>query len=37
VLTPLAGNGLFAVIDRIGLGSNIEEIRHPKGWTVTLD
>jgi ureidoglycolate lyase len=37
VLTPLTGNGLFSVIDRIGLGSNIEEIRHPKGWTVTLD
>ncbi|MEO0498373.1 MAG: ureidoglycolate lyase [Pseudomonadota bacterium] len=25
VLTPLAGQGLFAVIDRIGAGSNLEE------------
>jgi ureidoglycolate lyase len=35
VLTPLAGNGLFAVIDRIGNGANLEEFRHPTGWTVT--
>jgi ureidoglycolate lyase len=34
VLTPLAGNGLFAVIDRIGEGANLEEFRHPTGWTV---
>lgn len=34
VLTPLAGNGLFAVIDRIGDGANLEEFRHPTGWTV---
>lgn len=26
VLTPLAGNGLFAVVDRIGPGANLEEI-----------
>ena len=25
VLTPIQGNGLFAVIDRIGAGSNLEE------------
>lgn len=25
VLTPIAGNGLFAVVDRIGDGSNLEE------------
>lgn len=35
VLTPLSGNGLFAVVDRIGDGANLEEFRHPKGWTVT--
>ncbi len=34
VLTPLAGSGLFAVIDRIGAGANLEEYRHPTGWTV---
>jgi len=34
VLTPLAGAGLFAVIDRIGTGANLEEFRHPTGWTV---
>ncbi|MFK8078472.1 MAG: ureidoglycolate lyase [Granulosicoccus sp.] len=25
VLTPLQGNGLFAIVDRIGAGSNLEE------------
>jgi ureidoglycolate lyase len=34
VLTPLSGGGLFAVIDRIGAGANLEEYRHPAGWTV---
>lgn len=34
VLTPLGGAGLFAVIDRIGAGANLEEYRDPKGWTV---
>jgi ureidoglycolate lyase len=34
VLTPLSGGGLFAVVDRIGDGSNLEEFRHPTGWTV---
>lgn len=37
VLTPLAGNGLFAVIDRIGGGENLQEFRHPTGWTVVMD
>ncbi|WP_406720991.1 ureidoglycolate lyase [Thioclava litoralis] len=27
VLTPLAGPGLFAVVDRIGDGKNLEEVR----------
>lgn len=35
VLTPLSGTGVFAVIDRIGGGVNIDEYRHPTGWTVT--
>lgn len=34
VLTPLAAPGLFAVIDRIGEGSNLEEFRYPAPWTV---
>lgn len=34
VLTPLSGGGLFAVIDRIGEGANLDEFRHPTGWTV---
>ena len=34
VLTPLSGSGLFAVIDRIGEGPNLEEYRHTQGWTV---
>lgn len=34
VLTPLSGSGMFAVIDRIGAGANLEEYRHPAGWTV---
>lgn len=37
VLTPLSGSGLFAVIDRIGAGDNLEEFRHPTGWTVMRD
>ena len=35
VLTPLHAPGLFAVIDRIGNGSNLEEHRFTKSWTVT--
>ena len=34
VLTPLAGSGLFAVIDRIGPGANLEEHRLADPWTV---
>jgi ureidoglycolate lyase len=29
VLTPISGNGLFAVIDRIGSGTNLEEYLLP--------
>jgi ureidoglycolate lyase len=35
VLTPLAAPGLFAVVDRIGEGANLEEHVYPKAWTVT--
>ncbi len=34
VLTPLAAPGLFAVIDRIGPGANLEEHRYPSPWTI---
>jgi ureidoglycolate lyase len=34
VLTPLHAPGLFAVIDRIGPGANLEEHRHAQHWTV---
>ena len=34
VLTPLAGPGLFAVLDRIGATRNLEEHRFPAPWTV---
>ncbi|MCP1199766.1 ureidoglycolate lyase [Notoacmeibacter sp. MSK16QG-6] len=36
VLTPIAGSGLFAVIDRIGPGANLEEYRYDSPFTVTL-
>jgi ureidoglycolate lyase len=35
VLTPLHAPGLFAVVDRIGPGANLEEHRYPVPWTVT--
>ncbi len=35
VLTPLTGPGLFAVVDRIGTGSNLEEHWFETPWTVT--
>ncbi len=35
VLTPLAGPGLFAVVDRIGPTPNIEEHRYPQPFTIT--
>ena len=34
VLTPLSAPGLFAVVDRIGDGVNLEEHRFSKPWTV---
>jgi ureidoglycolate lyase len=34
VLTPLRAPGLFAVVDRIGPGSNLQEYRYPAPWTV---
>ena len=34
VLTPLAAPGLFAVVDRIGPGANLEEHRFAEVWTV---
>ena len=34
VLTPLHAPGLFAVVDRIGPGANLEEYRYPEPWTV---
>jgi ureidoglycolate lyase len=34
VLTPLQAPGLFAVLDRIGEGPNLEEYRYPQPWTV---
>lgn len=35
VLTPLAGPGLFAVVDRIGATPNLEEHRFAAPWVVT--
>ena len=35
VLTPLAAPGLFAVVDRIGEGPNLEEYRYSAPWRVT--
>lgn len=34
VLTPLHAPGLFAVVDRIGEGENLEEHRAAEPWTV---
>jgi ureidoglycolate lyase len=34
VLTPLAAPGLFAVVDRIGEGPNLQEYLYPEAWTV---
>ena len=34
VLTPLTAPGLFAVVDRIGPGANLEEHRFAEPWTV---
>ncbi len=35
VLTPLEAPGLFAVVDRVGDGENLEEFRYPEAWVVT--
>ena len=34
VLTPLSAPGLFAVVDRIGNGANLEEYRYASGFEV---
>ena len=34
VLTPLSAPGLFAVVDRIGEGANLEEYRYPERFRV---
>lgn len=34
VLTPLWENAVFAVLDRIGPGTNLQEHRAPEPWTV---
>ena len=34
VLTPLSGPGLFAVVDRIGAGANLEEHWFDTPWTI---
>ncbi len=35
VLTPLHAPGVFAVVDRIGSTTNLEEHHYPQTWTVT--
>jgi ureidoglycolate lyase len=35
VLTPLSGPGLFAVIDRIGDGANLEEHHFATAYRIT--
>ena len=37
VLTPLGGPGLFAVVDRIGDGANLDEHRFATGFIITSD
>ena len=34
VLTPLTAPGLFAVVDRIGPGANLEEFRYPRPFLI---
>jgi len=36
VLTPLAGSGLFAVVDRVGSGRNLEEFWFDSPLTIVL-
>ena len=37
VLTPLSAPGLFAVVDRIGAGANLEEYRYDAPWRVVRE
>ena len=37
VLTPLGGAGVFAVVDRIGEGANLEEHRLDRPWRVVTN
>lgn len=37
VLTPLHAPGLFAVIDRIGPGANLEEYRFEEPWLIDME
>lgn len=37
VLTPLHAPGVFAVVDRIGAGANLEEYRYAAPWRVLRD
>ena len=34
VLTPLGTTAVFAVVDRIGGGANLEEVRLPRPWRI---
>lgn len=36
VLTPIGGSGLFAVVDRIGEGDNLQEYRFEKPYRILL-
>ncbi len=36
VLTPLTGSGLFAVVDRIGEGDNLQEYWFDSAWQITV-
>lgn len=36
VLTPLGRASAFLILDRIGLGTNLEEHTYPKPWTVAV-
>ena len=36
VLTPVIGNGLFAVVDRIGEGNNLQEFQFEQPWVITI-
>ncbi|MEP1765976.1 MAG: ureidoglycolate lyase [Sulfitobacter sp.] len=37
VLTPLQGSGMFAVIDRIGAGDNLEEYRFKTPYLIDIE